>query len=162
MDDVDGQCGEGSYPLLHAVADVFGLNTNDQTRSVNNLNKHSKQQNIFCSVSSKVETYSNSIKFTLDKIDTHLCTHLLIDNKSTLFSASVSDQLKNTNSDLKILLTIDSNENITIEQWKEIIKTKKADGINIDINANKFSDDFLDKIKVFSSIVNEFFIKYIF
>ncbi len=131
--------------------------------NIDNLQRSSKQKkNIFCSVSSKAETYSSPIQFTLDKVNTHLCTHLLIDNKSTLFSASVSDQLKNTNSDLKILLTIDSNENITIEQWKEIIKTKKADGINIDINANTFSDDFLDKIKVFSSIVNEFFIKYIF
>ncbi len=32
MDDVDGQCGQGSYPLLHAVANVFGLNTNEQSR----------------------------------------------------------------------------------------------------------------------------------
>jgi len=131
--------------------------------NIDNLQRSSKQKkNIFCSVSSKAETYYSPIPFTLDQVNTHLCTHLLIDNKSTLFSASVSDQLKNTNSDLKILLTIDSNENITIEQWKEIIKTKKADGINININANTVSDDFLDKIKVFSSIVNEFFIKYIF
>jgi len=131
--------------------------------NIDNLQRSSKQKkNIFCSVSSKAETYYSPIPFTLDQVNTHLCTHLLIDNKSTLFSASVSDQLKNTNSDLKILLTIDSNENITIEQWKEIIKTKKADGININIDANTFSDDFLDKIKVFSPIVNEFFIKYIF
>ncbi len=32
MDDVDGQCGQGPYPLLHAVADVFDLDTNDQSR----------------------------------------------------------------------------------------------------------------------------------
>jgi len=32
MDDVDGQCGNGPYPLLHAVAGVFDLYTNKQTR----------------------------------------------------------------------------------------------------------------------------------
>jgi len=153
MDDVDGQCGQGSYPLLNAVADVFGLNTNDQTRNVNNLNKHSKQQNIFCSVSSKVETYSNSIKFTLDKIDTHLCTHLLIDNNSSL----LSDGLKNKNSNLKLLLTINADENWNINQWKEDIHNKNADGINIQINSNAFSDQISDLIKVFCLLMKERF-----
>ncbi len=145
MDDVDGQCGQGSYPLLHAVADVFDLNTNDQTRNVNNQNKHSKQQNIFCSVSSNIETYSSSIKFTLDKIDIHLCTHLLIDNNSSL----LSDGLKIMNLNLKLLLTINADENWNINQLKEDIHNKKADGINIEINSNAFSDKISDLIKVF-------------
>ena len=32
MDDVDGDCGDGPYPLLHAVASVFDLHTPTQTR----------------------------------------------------------------------------------------------------------------------------------
>jgi len=156
MDDVDGQCGQGSYPLLHTVADVFDLNTNDQTRNVNNQNKHSKQQNIFCSVSSKVETYSNSIKFTLDKIDPHLCTHLLIDNNSSL----LSDGLKNKNSNLKLLLTINADENWNINQWKEDIHNKNADGINIQINSNAFSDQISDLIKVFCLLKERYFFNF--
>lgn len=31
MDDVDGQCGQGSYPLLRAVANVFNSNKDDST-----------------------------------------------------------------------------------------------------------------------------------
>ena len=121
------------------------------TKNIKNVQGNSKQKkNIFCSVSSEAQTYYGPVQFTLDKFNPHLCTHLLIDNNSTLFSASISDQLKNTNSNLKILLTFDSNENLTGEQWNEIIKNRKADGINIDIDANTFSDDFLDKIKVFS------------
>ncbi len=32
MDDVDGQCGNGPYPLLHAVSDVFNINSNNPSR----------------------------------------------------------------------------------------------------------------------------------
>jgi hypothetical protein len=32
MDDVDGQCGQGPYPLLNAVSNIFGLNTDDKSR----------------------------------------------------------------------------------------------------------------------------------
>jgi len=95
----------------------------------------------------------------LDKIDPHLCTHLLIDHNSSLFSASISDRLKNINSNLKILLTINADDNGNINQWKEEIKNKKADGINININSNKFSDKTAELIKVgfFYSIEKQFF-----
>jgi len=119
------------------------------SRNINNPQSQLKQKNIFCTVSPKANEYSGLIQFTLDKIDPHLCTHLLIDNHSSLLTASISDQLKNTNSNLKILLTFNANENGTIEQWKEEIKKKKTDGINIHFNANTFSDQITDLIKVF-------------
>lgn len=30
MDDIDGACGQGAYPLLHAVANVFYANETDR------------------------------------------------------------------------------------------------------------------------------------
>jgi hypothetical protein len=119
------------------------------SRNINNPQSQLTQKNIFCSVSSKADEYPDLIHFTLDKIDPHLCTHLLIDNHSSLLTALTSDQLKTTNSNLKILLTFNANENGTIEQWKEEMKKKKTDGINIHINANAFSDRITDLIKVF-------------
>jgi hypothetical protein len=148
MDDVDGQCGDGTYPLLNAVTGVFNLNTNKQAHTnAKNLRSDPKQKNVFCSVSSKTG-------FTLDKIDARLCTHLLIDNSNFLISASVIDQLKTTNWNLKVLLTMNSNENIDIDQWKNDIKTKKADGINININANTFTNNTLEQIKQIQSVLS--------
>lgn len=37
MDDVDGQCGQGSYPLLRAVANVFHSNKDRLTGSKENV-----------------------------------------------------------------------------------------------------------------------------
>jgi hypothetical protein len=85
----------------------------------------------------------------LDKVNPYLCTHLLISSHSSLLTPSISDQLKNANPNLKILLTFNADEDGTIEQWKEELKKKKTDGINIYINANAFSSQTADLIKVF-------------
>jgi hypothetical protein len=53
------------------------------------------------------------------------------------------------NLNLKLLLTINADENWNINQLKEDIHNKKADGINIEINSNAFSDKISDLIKVF-------------
>jgi hypothetical protein len=93
----------------------------------------------------------------LDKIDPHLCTHLLIENNSSLLSASISDRLKDTNSNLKILLTINVDDNDNIDQWKEDVENKKADGLNININSNTFSNNITELLQVvFITIEREF------
>ncbi|CAF4405689.1 unnamed protein product, partial [Adineta steineri] len=123
QDDVDGRCGNGPYPLLHAVAGISNQNTIQETTTtqpVDNKRVRTNQvHNVFCSVNSNADTYYGSTQFTLDQIDTNLCTHIIIDHNNSLFSASVSDQLKSQNSDLKFLLTINSNENITIDQCQD-------------------------------------------
>ncbi len=93
----------------------------------------------------------------MDKIDPHLCTHLLIENNSSLLSASISDRLKDTNSNLKILLTINVDDNDNIDQWKEDVENKKADGLNININSNTFSNNITELLQVvFITIEREF------
>ncbi|CAF3892236.1 unnamed protein product, partial [Rotaria sp. Silwood1] len=130
MDDVTGECGQGPYPLLHAVADVFDLYIN-------------KSSGI-----SITKTYYSSIPFTLDKIDVRLCTHLLINCNSSLLSSSISDKLKKINSNLKILLKIQLNDDdININQLKIDINDKKVDGINININSKTFSNNITEIIK---------------
>ena len=32
MDDTDGQCGDGSYPLLNTIAQVFDFHRNKRSR----------------------------------------------------------------------------------------------------------------------------------
>ena len=32
MDDIDGQCGDGSYPLLNTMAQIFDFHRNKRTR----------------------------------------------------------------------------------------------------------------------------------
>lgn len=94
--------------------------------------------------------YSDTEPFNLDRINPHHCTHLLIDHQSSLLSPSVVDQLKTANADLKILLTFDADENASINQWKDEIEQKKGDGVNVLINANKFSSKITRLIKVIS------------
>ena len=170
MDDTGGQCGGGVYPLLHAVSDVFNSNTDNSarmkkkfallrmkfrdlilvTKTNNNPQSQLKQKNVFCSVSSKADESSGLNGFTLETIDPNLCTHLLIGSGSSLLTASISDRLKTANPDLKILLTFDADERRTMDQWKEELKKKNTDGINIHIDSNAVSDRIMDLIKVFS------------
>lgn len=119
-----------------------------------------KQSNIFCSISSNVDKYSNTIKFTLDKINPYLCTHLLVDNNSSIFSPEIFDQFKIKNSNLKFILTFNIDENSDTDQWKEDLKIKKADGINIYINSNLFSNKIIDLIKVFTKKLFFFIFKF--
>lgn len=119
-----------------------------KTNKNNNQRNPSKAKNIFCSISSKVADYSETEPFTLDRIRPQHCTHLLIDHRSSLLSASISDQLKLINPEWKILLTFDADENADIDQWKKEINEKKADGINVLIDSNKFSSKITQFIKV--------------
>ncbi|CAF3871503.1 unnamed protein product, partial [Adineta steineri] len=158
QDDVDGRCGNGPYPLLHAVAGISNQNTIQETttttQSIDNKRVRTNQvHNVFCSVNSNADTYYGSTQFTLDQIDTNLCTHIILDHNNSLFSASVSDQLKSQNTDLKFLLTINSNENITIDQWQDILEKNKADGINICMDSKTITHDFLKQIATIKSIL---------
>ncbi|CAF1311435.1 unnamed protein product [Adineta steineri] len=158
QDDVDGRCGNGPYPLLHAVAGISNQNTIQETttttQSIDNKRVRTNQvHNVFCSVNSNADTYYGSTQFTLDQIDTNLCTHIIIDHNNSLFSASVSDQLKSQNIDLKFLLTINSNENITINQWEDLLEKNKADGINICMDSKTITHDFLKQIASIKSIL---------
>ena len=157
MDDIKGECGHGSYPFLNAVAGVFQSHTNEKSlTNVKELPNNLKEKNIFCSISSKAQ--DETIPFTWDKIDTRLCTHLLIDNTNPLISASIVDQLKAANSHLKIILTMNSTRNLNVEQWKTDVRNKKADGINIHIKSNRFSNDLLQQLQNVSSILSKEFL----
>lgn len=114
-----------------------------------------KAKNVFCSISSKVADYSETEPFTLNRINPHHCSYLLIDHQSSLLSPAVVDQLKTTNADLKVLLTFDADENANIDQWKEEIERKKGDGINLLINANQFSAKITRLIKVMSLAMHD-------
>jgi hypothetical protein len=50
---------------------------------------------------------------------------------------------------------VDDNDNI--DQWKEDVENKKADGLNININSNTFSNNITELLQVvFITIEKEF------
>ena len=65
-----------------------------------------------------------------------------------MITDSVSKNLKNTNADLKILLTVSSNSDINVEQWKDLLTNKSADGININIDDQTVSQTLVKQIQV--------------
>jgi hypothetical protein len=150
FDDTNGQCDQGTYPLLNAAADAFNWNvdTSKPEKNVDSSSNGEQRQHVLCSISSKVQTYRNPIRFTLDKIDARLCTHLLIDYQNSLLTTSISRQLKMSNKNLKILLSISSNDLFDIEQLKDIMKKKNADGFNIDVVNDRSTKNITELIQV--------------
>jgi hypothetical protein len=157
LDDVNGQCGQGPYPLLRAVANVFGLI--DQTRTgmvtpiISSITP--PETRVLCSISAKADTYRNPIRFTLEKIDARLCTHLLINYQSTLLTPSAVQQLKSRNADLKILLTIPTSDAITMERLEELLQRQNADGVDLYISRERSSRNITESLQVNASSIND-------
>ena len=148
MDDVEGQCDQGPYPLLHAAAGVFDLHGKERsrTKTIDSPDSAPQSKHILCSVSFNPETPQQSSSFSLDKIDSRLCTHLLIDAKDPRLTPSTSEHLKSANPSLKILLTVASSNASDLKPVRDEIDEKHADGINILIDEP--SKDLSEKIQV--------------
>lgn len=155
LDDLAGQCGQGPYPLLRAVANVFGLTEQSrmEPETPKNLSISSPETRILCSISAKADTYRNPIRFTLESINARLCTHLLIDYQSTLLTPSSVQQLKSNNTGLKILLTIPNSDNINVDQLVQLLQGQNADGINLYITGERSSRDITELLQVNASSI---------
>lgn len=144
MDDIDGQCGKGSYPLLRAVSNVFESNR-IQLKTIENISSENKT--IFCSISSFAEQISTKVRFDLSRINPYLCTHLLVEKNSSFSSPMQYRTLKNFNRNLQILLTIYFNENIDLNQLKNELDLEQINGINIQLNSNTYTQNFSELIQ---------------
>ena len=157
LDDLDGQCGQGPYPLLRAVASVFGLSeqsrTGAQTSNIPSIS--SPATRILCSISAEADTYRNPIRFTLENVNARLCTHLLIDYQSTLLTASAVQQLKSNNTDLKVLLTIPNSDNIHVDQLVQLLERENADGINLYITGERPSRNTTELLQVNAPLLSD-------
>lgn len=144
MDDFDGQCGQGSYPLLNAVANVF-RSTEIESRNVENPFEDKK---VFCSISSFAERMLTDMSFDLTHLNPFLCTHLLIEQNSSFASPIQFRKLTNSNKNLRIVLSIDFDEKVDLNRFKDDVHVEQIDGINLRLNSNTFNRNHLDLIQV--------------
>ena len=150
MDDIDGQCGQGSYPILNSISNIFQPNK-IQTKTEEDPSEN--DSSIFCSISSFSKLVSNKISFDLSHLNPNHCTHLLIDKNSSFVSKTNFETLKNVNKALQIVISVDFSEKSDINQMKEDLSLDEIDGINLQLNSNTFTRNLIDPIEKLSKLL---------